>query len=238
MVKLQKTEQINMALNQERLNSFFKGFPFCKKVRPKVIDFHFFETAIPKIISDKLNLSISPPNLNIFEGFNLGENELKHCSVLSWFLNPRANHCQGQLFLDIFLKEFGMNDLAEYIKGGYFSVSTEDTYSENGRVDITISSSQFWIIVEAKISANEQSDQISRYQDILEKKSQALGIPMSRCKLIFLTRDGRNPLSGESDFSISWKDISRVLNTFSSICNNEYVSLTAKQYANFITTHI
>ena len=60
------------------------------------------------------------------------------------------------------------------LRGGYFSVSTEDTYSENGRVDITIYGRQFWIIIEAKISANEQSDQISRYQDILEKNHKRL----------------------------------------------------------------
>jgi hypothetical protein len=227
-----------MTPDTETLNSFFRKFPFKEERQLKTIDFRFFEKAIPKIIFDKLNRSTSPPNLNIFEGMNIGNNELKHCSLLSWFLNPSANHCQGQLFLELFLHKFKVKDAIKYINGGYFTVSTEDNFAEQGRVDIIISSSDFWFIIEAKILANEQTDQIARYNDILIKKSRVLGIPKSRCKLFFLTRDGRKSTTGIADYCISWKEIAEILNSYSSHCNNEYVSLTAKQYSKFITTNI
>ena len=220
------------------IKSFFKDYPFGESKRPNAIDYVFFEKTIPKVISAKLERSISPPGLNIFEGFNLGENELKHCSVLSWFLNPRSNHCQGQLFLDSLLKKYGFTDIMKYTDGGYFTVSTEDNYSEQGRVDITISNDNFWFIIEAKISASEQNNQITRYNNILSQKSQIFGIPKSRCKLFYLTRDGEQPTTGVADVCISWKGISEVLVTFASHCKNEYVSLTAMQYARYIQNNI
>ncbi|MBW2185164.1 MAG: PD-(D/E)XK nuclease family protein [Deltaproteobacteria bacterium] len=169
---------------------FFNNFPFFPKTHHGNIDFEYFEKLIPRIISDKQERSKTTPNVNIFEGFNLGYNELKHCNVLSWFLDPSGNHYQGQLFFEIFLEFFGLESIKTCIDGGYYNVRTEDNFSEQGRVDITISNSQFWFIIEAKILADEQPDQIGRYNDILNKKTQILDIPKSRCKLFFLTIEG------------------------------------------------
>jgi len=228
----------NMTEMKMNLETFFNKFPFTEKTQHENIDFRYFQKLIPKIISDKQIRSKTTPNLNIFEGFNLGYNELKHCNVLSWFLDPSANHCQGQLFLEIFLESFGLESIKAYINGGYYNVSTEDNFSEQGRVDITVSNSQFCFIIEAKILAGEQSDQIGRYNDILDKKSQILDIPKSRCKLFFLTREATAPETGKADYCISWKDIAKILISFSERCKNQYVSLTAIQYSNFIKNNI
>lgn len=227
-----------MTTTIETINSFFENFPFKPIKRFKPIDYQFFEHSISKILSDKQTHSIHPPNLNIFEGFNLGRNELKHCSLLAWFLNPGANHGQGKLFLNCFLKRYGLTEILKYAQEGYFTVSTEDSYSEQGRVDITIYSKNFWLILEAKIMANEQDDQIERYNQILNNRSKALGIPRSLCKIFFLTMDGRDPDSGEADYCVRWKDIADVLRDFSTKCKNDYISSTAIQYSKFIITYL
>ena len=227
-----------MATSAETINSFFEKFPFKQNKQFKTIDYQFFESSIPKILSDKQIHSIYPPNLNIFEGFNLGKHELKHCSLLAWFFNPGGNHSQGQLFLYCFLEKFELREISKYTQEGYFTVSTEDSYSEQGRVDITIYSKNFWLIIEAKVFANEQDDQIERYNEILNNKSIALGIPRSMCKIFFLTVDGRNPISGKADFCVSWKDIAEVLQNFSTKCKNDYISSTAMQYSKFIISYL
>lgn len=227
-----------MAVTKDTINSFFEEFPFKQKRQLQKIDFQFFETLVPKILSDKQNYAINSPNLNIFDGFNIGKDELKHCSLLAWFFNPSGNHGQGELFLECFLRKFEVKEILQYTGGGYFTVSTEDNYSEQGRVDISIYNKNFWLIIEAKIMAYEQDDQVERYNEILNKRSMVLGIPRSSCKLFFLTTDGRKPDSGKVDFNISWKDIAEVLQDFANNCKNEYVLLTAKQYSNFIISKL
>lgn len=227
-----------MKTTAETINSFFEKFPFKQNKQFNIVDYQFFENLIPKILSDKRIYRTTPPNLNIFEGFGLGKNELKHCSLLAWFFNPGANHSQGQLFLNCFLKKFEVIGILKYTQKGYFTVSTEDSYFEQGRVDISIYSKNFWLIIEAKILANEQNDQIERYNEILNNKSIALGIPRSMCKIFFLTLNGINPTSGKSDFCVSWKDMAEVLQDFSTKCKNEYVSSTAIQYSNFLISNL
>lgn len=227
-----------MTATKETINSFFEKFPFQQKKQFKKIDYQFFEALIPKILSAKQDYSINPPNLNIFDGFNIGKNELKHCSLLAWFFNPGGNHSQGELFFNCFLKKFEIKEILQYSQGGYFTVSTEDNYSEQGRVDISVYNKNFWFIIEAKIIANEQDDQIERYNDILSQKSMALGIPRSMCKIFFLTTDGRNPDSGKADFNVRWKDIAEVLQDFATYCKNEYILSTARQYSNFIISNL
>ena len=86
--------------------------------------------------------------------------------------------------------------------------------------------------------ADEQSKQIERYNEILNKKSQTLGIDRSMCKIFFLTADGREPDSGKADFNVRWKDIADVLQIFATCCKNEYVFSTAMQYSKFIISNL
>lgn len=227
-----------MIATKETIISFFDSFPFKQETHFKKIDYQFFESLIPKILSDKQDYSINPPKLNIFDGFNIGKNELRHCSLLAWFFNPGGNHGQGELFFNCFVEKFKIKEILQYTRGGYFTVSTEDNYSEQGRVDISIYNKYFWIIIEAKIMATEQVDQIERYNEILNKKSITLGIPRSMCKIFFLTNDGRKPVSGEADFNLRWKDIAAVLRDFTMYCKNGYILSTAKQYSDFIISNI
>lgn len=227
-----------MELKTSMLKNFFDKYPFVQNHQSHAIDYIFFEKIIPKAIYAKAERSKRPPNLNIFEGFNLGENELKHCSILSWFLNPNANHCQGELFLNIFLEKYKLEEVKKYTNGGYFQVTTEDNFASNGRVDIIVSSNDFCIIIEAKILAPDQGEQIKRYRNILKQKTQIFSIPSQRCKLFYLTMDGKQASSGKADFCITWHEISEILMSFASNTKSEYVSLTAKQYANYIRKYL
>lgn len=223
-----------MTISTKKLKSFFDSYPFETKLNIEAFDENFCKKLISLIQEDKYNESISAPHLNIFKGLNIGRDELKHCSMLSWFLNPAENHSQYQLFMELFLKELKLNNFLEYIQRGYFSVTTEDSYSKYGRVDISIFNKDFFIIIEAKIDAIEQKNQLFRYSSIIEAKSNQLNIPRSRCKIIYLTLNGKKPKSGSSDINISWVDISKILNTFSNKCKHSYIASTAKQYSEFL----
>lgn len=52
------------------LNDFFNKYPFKQIKQSHSIDCNFFENIIPKAISAKSEHSVTPPSLNIFEGFN------------------------------------------------------------------------------------------------------------------------------------------------------------------------
>jgi len=82
-------------------SGFFEKFPISRPKKKAGFDYDFFNAVEPKIAIDKHNFSINPPQINIFEGMNLGHNEVRHCSVLAWFMNPRGNHCQGSLFVQV-----------------------------------------------------------------------------------------------------------------------------------------
>jgi len=65
--------------------------------------------------------------------------------------------------------------------------------------------------------------------------------------MFFLTPDGRKPVSLKnistsfSDIdviSISWKDVSVIVNNFSEKCKNKFISQLSQQYSNFILNHL
>ena len=131
-----------------------------------------------------------------------------------------------------------MAEIKEYIADGYFQVLTEDDFAHNGRVDIIISNSDFCFIVEAKILAPDQDEQMQRYSSILEQQTKTFKIPAKRCKLFYLTVDGKQPSSGYADFCITWHQMAGILNTFETKSNNKFISAIAKQYADYIRKHL
>ena len=216
------------------LEDFYKLFPFKKeRKRESKIDRKFFIELMPIINLDFRNFAKEPINLNVWDGFGIGESELKHCSFLSWLFDSSANHYQKEHFLRIFLEVIGSNELLPFIKNGYYVVKTEDQ-SNYGRVDITISNQNFIIVIEIKIKAIEQPDQIQRYNELLNKKSKFFGIERKLCKTIFLTIDGKKPESGDADHNISWKDVCKASKLFSFECPNDFVSQLVTQYYKYI----
>ncbi|MCV3396701.1 PD-(D/E)XK nuclease family protein [Campylobacter sp. RKI_CA19_01116] len=89
-----------------------------------------------------------------------------HSGILKSLLDPSENHKQGRLFLDLFLNEIGLKD--------WFRESDDvKVLKEYKNIDIYIHNGTKHIILENKIWAKDQHQQIARYIDTLnngEKK--------------------------------------------------------------------
>ncbi|MCR6577868.1 PD-(D/E)XK nuclease family protein [Campylobacter insulaenigrae] len=82
-----------------------------------------------------------------------------HSKILESLLNPSENHEQGRLFLDLFLNEIKLKD--------WFGESDVKVSKEYKNIDIYIHNDTKHIILENKIWAKDQNEQISRYIDTL-----------------------------------------------------------------------
>ncbi|MBQ5443834.1 MAG: PD-(D/E)XK nuclease family protein [Erysipelotrichaceae bacterium] len=112
---------------------------------------------------------------NVFRLCGVDHYETMHSKILAEFLNPKGSHGQGKLFLDLFCEMLGRLGF-----DGSFSlnvsVSTEFTgYIKGesvGRFDILIedSSTSSVCVIENKIFASEQPEQLKRYAAWLRRE--------------------------------------------------------------------
>lgn len=108
-------------------------------------------------------------------------NEPDISKVLAYFLDPRAAHAQGTLFLDEFCNAVrklspisetsASNPLPEFFKLTLNTiVDTEVADPESGRMDILICDSKNALCIENKPWANDQENQLLRYGQKLQKQ--------------------------------------------------------------------
>jgi hypothetical protein len=122
---------------------------------------------------------------NIFGILNLKTDELSHSKFIAELLDPKGSHGKNK-FLDLFLEKIGEKDF--YRKDDLIRVETEKpigyvTSDSGGRIDIFINNNKNpkQIIIENKIYAGDQPNQLLRYRNY---------DPTAR--LIYLTLDGRD----------------------------------------------
>ena len=99
-------------------------------------------------------------HFNIFAVCGVNHYEVKHSLIIAELLNPQGSHGQGSLFLDAFLSSF-YSDF-NFRSEGVSVVTEYDIH--NGRIDILIRNSIGQaIIIENKIYAQDQYEQLKRY---------------------------------------------------------------------------
>lgn len=130
---------------------------------------------------------VSGDNFNVFRVIELTSDEVRlHSKFLAELLNPKGSHGQGSKFLDLFIQQFDIKNVdSETSKVDvekYIGNKTKDT---GGRIDILIEDSkQNAIIIENKIYASDQENQLKRYSNYKRNYN----------KLIFyLNLDGSDP---------------------------------------------
>jgi hypothetical protein len=144
-----------------------------------------------KAETERISL-IRAPGYNVFSLLGVSRNELKHSTFLANLLDPHGSHGQGALFLYSFL-EYCVNLYSD------FPFSSEDKNSGkwsiipelgiiNGRLDIAIMNAYngILILIENKVDAYEQSDQLARYWEWMVNKNDDFKFQA----LIFLTISG------------------------------------------------
>ena len=148
-----------------------------------------------------------------WEVAKLGRNEVRNSAVLAWLLDPHGNHGFGDLPLKALLsavRECGKANFPQNVtRFCRVNVEKYPTGDATNRVDIEIDADNFFMLIEVKIDAYEQKDQILRY--IGEAQKRAGEQPWA---VVYLTPQGRVPLSagGEADVPcLSWRRLASVL---------------------------
>ena len=96
---------------------------------------------------------------NVFELCGVWSTEMRHSAILRELLDPQGMHGFKTKFLEAFFKQIGL----EFDPNGC-RAKTEVAYS-NGRMDIVISSGDVAVVIENKIYAGDQEDQLKRYKE-------------------------------------------------------------------------
>lgn len=124
---------------------------------------------------------------NVFATLGLWSNEVRlHSALLAEFLNPRGNHGMGSAFLNCFLvkvlnlpADFISNEINYPIIERYIGNKDE---TSGGRIDIILEDGHNAIIIENKIYAGDQDNQLLRYYNY--------GKRFEDFRLVYLTLDG------------------------------------------------
>jgi hypothetical protein len=148
-------------------------------------------------------------NFNVFEVLKIQRKEvITHTPVLAHLLNPLQNHSQGLLFYNSFIDYF-LQDLKDTFKIiNAKNLFVKDEYGfHNGQIDIFIhhrdSKNPFCIIIENKIDAGDQSEQLVRYYNYAIKD---LKLKDNQIIIFYLTLYQQLP----SEFSISLEERNRL----------------------------
>lgn len=149
---------------------------------------------IRKIINNYEENSIkSGERFNIFSILKLENNEVKtHSALLGELLNPKGSHGMKTAFLELFLNEVFENK--RYLIPESTSINIEEhigkinsDYTEGGRIDIILKDKRSNVIlIENKIYAGEQKNQLIRYKNAYPN-----------AKILFLTLFGNDSFKSE-----------------------------------------
>ena len=140
-------------------------------------------------------------NFNVFSALNICSDEMRlHSRLLATLFNPKSNHGLGNEFLRQFLvtaikvDDNYITHCNESIAERYVGEVTETT---GGRIDIILEDGKHGIIIENKIYACDQPNQLLRYHNYGVKQ-----FGENNFKLVYLTLYGNEPspdsLGGEN----------------------------------------
>ena len=128
---------------------------------------------------------------NVFSALNMCSDEVRlHSRLLATLLNPKANHGLGNEFLKLFLIALGLPEnyithCKEQIVERPIGEVTETT---GGRIDIILEDREHAVIIENKIYAGDQPNQLLRYHNYGIKT-----FGENNFKLVYLTLYGSDP---------------------------------------------
>lgn len=169
---------------------------------------------------------------NMFEMLGVAHYEVTHSKIIASFLNPQGSHGQGDLFLRLFLQTIENNDEIN-IDTSNAKVYTEYGKGVDGRLDIFIEIGSHSIIIENKIYARDQSEQLIRYEKFASNNS-------DQYTIYYLTLYGHDASENSAD-GVDYKCISYSKHIISwlqrCICESATMPLireTLVQYLNHI----
>ena len=176
---------------------------------------------------------------NVFSALNMCSDEVRlHSRLLATLLNPKANHGLENEFLKSFLIALGLpEDYITYCKEQIVErLIGEVTETNGGRIDIILEDRGHAVIIENKIYAGDQPNQLLRYHNYGVKT-----FGENNFKLVYLTLNGSEPSSdslggGHFEFiKLSYaQDILKLLEDFVTTQPQKPVHSTIENYITII----
>jgi len=176
-----------------------------------------------------------------WEVAGLGRKEVRNTAVLAWLLDPEGTHGFGRLPLQAFLRAIrhNRNDIPEdYLHYCRVQVETNPTGDNTNRVDVEIDADNFFLLIEVKIDACEQPEQVARYCS--DARLRAMSRPWA---VIFLTPRGGKSLTCGLDFKpedvpcISWRHLAIALETSLQSHYKEFISADKQSPSRQMAAH-
>ncbi len=132
---------------------------------------------------------------NVFNILDIGNDEVRHSSFLAWLLDAKANHYQGNLFFSAFLQsckiDLPLDRLTGYVVRPKFK-------GVESIIDVLVyCKNEFIVFIENKIDSEEGIEQLAREFRDMRRLSSRLRILHERQFAVFLTPDGREPVTGD-----------------------------------------
>jgi hypothetical protein len=138
----------------------------------------------------------SGEHYNVFDILGVRSDELSHSAILTNLLDAKGRHGQKDIFLELFIKQIKpLLEKSRYSEHINSFVTKEATAkkeihiggvkhetAEGGRVDIVVSSGNKHLVIENKIYAGDQDQQLLRYDNHYKNDP-----------IIYLTRLGSEP---------------------------------------------
>ena len=122
---------------------------------------------------------------NMFKICGVNHYENTHSAIIAEFLNPHGTHGLKSKLLECFIEMLGDKFNIKDFNSSRASVETEH-YTGDGRIDILIEDNQHKaIIIENKIYAPDQSEQLKRYDTYAQQQYK------NDYQILYLTLDGQ-----------------------------------------------
>ena len=129
-------------------------------------------------------------DFNLFTTLLKASDEVRlHSRFLNFLLNPNGEHCQGSLFLDLFLEKCGLAD--------FLDTSNTSVFAEYNSIDLYLTDGNNHIIIENKIWAGDQQKQIKRYIETIKEENKDINLT-ENLVVIYLSLDREEP----TDYSL------------------------------------
>lgn len=137
----------------------------------------------------------------LLHALGLEQREVKLTAGLAWLLRPEGYHRLGDRVLELLLEELELKPAL----GQSVSVRLEET-DDDTRADLVLRMKGRIVLIEAKVWAHEQPDQLDRLAELWQGDDPTL---------VFLTRTAREfktaSLSRERWTPLLWRDVARIV---------------------------
>ncbi len=136
-----------------------------------------------------------PPDFNVLSLCGITTDEVRHSAIIGWLLDETGSHGQGRLFFDGFTHLCGFDLPATNLP---YKTMTEFSCLESIVDVVVLRRREFILFLENKTVSVEGPDQLNREYRDLQRRGESLGVPPAQRYSVFLTPDGRVPVTGKA----------------------------------------